>query len=458
MEKVKKEKMGTVKKMMLSLALGVAIGLFVVFLKEFLNSNNYEGVWTFICKIFFDDITSAAGNGSIGIFYILQQVFMNGLQACIVPLVFVSITLSICSMTDKKKLGRIAGKTIAGFMVFYVLGCIVASIIAMISKNAGLFNSTIDISEAATTVTEVAATNILCTIVNAVPSNVIATLGVNTSIVAVVFIAVILGISFNILEKELKLIKTLFEDLNKILLLVVNFLIDVVGPIAVFAMIVRTFAIYGISQIRPLLMYMGITILTLLFFLFIVYPLGVMVITKQSPIPFIKKSFKVGFWAFCVISSASTLPLNRRTCTEELGCSKGISDFALPLGMTINMNGTAIMHILAVTFIATSAGMEVTPYHLLTMSILAIASSAGTPAIPVAGSIMAYAVMTGAGFTSETCILIYSLVLAMNKPVEMFLTALNVVGDAAVTVIVSATEDEFDKDMYNTPVKELTKK
>lgn len=141
--------------------------------------------------------------------------------------------------------------------------------------------------------------------------------------------------------------------------------------------------------------------------------------------------------AFGAAASAPALPLNRETCVKELGCSEEITDFVLPVGMTINMNGTAIMHIIGAAFIATCAGLEVTPMNYLTMTLLAIAASMGTPAIPAAGSVMLYAVLTGAGFNTELCTLIYSLVLAMNKPCEMVLTTLNVVGDAATTVIPS---------------------
>ena len=143
------------------------------------------------------------------------------------------------------------------------------------------------------------------------------------------------------------------------------------------------------------------------------------------------------------------LPLNMETTSQELGVDESVASFVLPLGMTVNMNGTAIMHIIGAAFIATCAGLEVTPMNYLTMTLLAIAASMGTPAIPAAGSVMLYAVLTGAGFNTELCTLIYSLVLAMNKPCEMVLTTLNVVGDAATTVIVSTSEKEFDKEIYN---------
>ena len=214
-------------------------------------------------------------------------------------------------------------------------------------------------------------------------------------------------------------------------------------------MITRTFAIYGIDQVGNIFSYILVTICVLLVYLFVAYPVALAVINKVNPMIFMKKMLKVAIIAFGAAASAPALPLNRETCVKELGCSEEITDFVLPIGMTINMNGTAIMHIIGAAFIATCAGLDVTPMNYLTMTLLAIAASMGTPAIPAAGSVMLYAVLTGAGFNTELCTLIYSLVLAMNKPCEMVLTTLNVVGDAATAVIVSKSEGEFDKEIYN---------
>ena len=164
---------------------------------------------------------------------------------------------------------------------------------------------------------------------------------------------------------------------------------------------------------------------------------------------FLKKMAKVGVFGFSVNSSAATLPLNTKTCLEELGCSHEITSFVLPTGMTINMNGTTMMHMFAVTFIATAAGIPVTPANMIVMALLSICAAAGTPAIPIAGTTMIFTVLSGMGWTSDLCLLGYALVVAINRPVEMSLLPLNVIGDAAVNVIVNATEGELDKEVYN---------
>lgn len=154
-----------------------------------------------------------------------------------------------------------------------------------------------------------------------------------------------------------------------------------------------------------------------------------------------KKAAKIGLFAAATNSSAATLPLNTKTCTEELGCTPEISSFVLPTGMTINMNGTTAMHMVAIIFIATAAGIDIKPSTLVVAAFLSICTAMGTPAIPVAGTTMVYVVMTGLGMSSELCMIGYSLVLAMNYLPGMAVITLN--------VIVNFKEGVLDKEKYN---------
>ena len=194
--------------------------------------------------------------------------------------------------------------------------------------------------------------------------------------------------------------------------------------------------------------YIVSTIFIGLLLVFTIYPVGIWITTGLNPVIFIKKVMKIGLFAAATNSSAATLPLNKKTCIEELGCSEEISSFVLPTGMTINMNGTTVMHMMAITFIATSAGIEVRPSHLVLAAFLSICTAMGTPAIPVAGTTMVFAVLNGLGFTSDLCMIGYALVLAMNYPPGMSVITLNVVGDAAANVIINAKEHELNKEIY----------
>lgn len=440
--------MSVVKKMMIALVGGLLVGIAFLLLREQLISSGNEGAWTILNKILFQDITAEDGVSAIGLFYIIGQLFMRGLQLAIVPLVLVSLSLAMCSISSSTKLGRIAGRTLIGFFLFYVCGAFLAGIVAYAVKSAGFFNVTLP-SEAVTDAATLDAFNPLATIVNAVPSNIAAAFSSNNSIFAVVVVAIIIGLCMNALGEKADPLKKVLESVNEIIQLYLTFLINKVGPIAIFCLISRTFAIYGTEYLAPAAAYIVAAMVTLFVLVVTIYPIGIWVTTKMNPIKFIKKIAKVGVFGFSTNSSAACLPLNTRTCIDELGCSEEITSFVLPTGMTINMNGTTVMHMFAATFIATSAGIDVTPANLATIAFLSICAAMGCPAIPIAGTTLIVTILSGLGWTSDACMIAYALVVAINRPVEMALLPLNVIGDATVNVIVNAKEKELDKEKYN---------
>lgn len=445
---VGKEPMSVVKKMMIALIGGLGVGIAFLFLREYLNTSGNEEAWAMINKLLFQDITVEEGAKAIGIFYIIGQIFMRGLQLAIVPLVLVSLSLAMCSISNASKLGRIAGRTLLGFFLFYLCGAFVACVIAYIVKSVGLFDVVLP-SEAATEAASIEAFNPLATIVNAVPGNIVEAFGSNNRILAVVVVAIIIGLCLNKLGEKTEPLKKVLESGNEVIQLYLTFLINKVGPVAIFCLISRTFAIYGIEYIAPAAAYIVSAMLTLFVLVVTLYPIAIYFTTGLNPIKFLKKIAKVGIFGFSTNSSAATLPLNTRTNLDELGCSEEITSFVLPTGMTINMNGTTVMHMFAVTFIATSAGIEVTPANMIVMAFLSICAAAGTPAIPIAGTTMIFTVLSGMGWTTEACLIGYALVVAINRPVEMALLPLNVIGDAATNVIVNAKEKELNKEIYN---------
>lgn len=433
---------------MIALFGGLTVGVAFLLLREKLVSTGNETVWNVINNLLFQDITVPEGVRSIGIFYIVGQIFMRGLQLAIVPLVLVSLSLAMCSISNASKLGRIAGRTLLGFFLFYCVGAFAAGAVAYGVKSAGFYNVVLpggEVAEAAT----IEAFNPLATIVNAVPSNITGAFGSNNEILAVVVVAILLGLCINQLGEKAEALKKILMSCDEVIQLYLKILINKVGPIAIFCLISRTFAIYGVEYLAPAAAYMVSAIATLFILVVTVYPIGVFLTTGLDPFTFMKKIAKVGVFGFSTNSSAACLPLNTRTCKEELGCSDEITSFVLPTGMTINMNGTTVMHMFAVTFIATSAGIDVTPANLIVMAFLSICAAAGTPAIPIAGTTMIFTVLSGMGWTTDACLIGYALVVAINRPVEMALLPLNVIGSAAVNVIVSAKEKELDLSVYN---------
>lgn len=447
---MKKERkaVSIVRKMLISVLAGFVVGFICLFLKIQLINGGKSQIWEIINQIFFQDITVKEGIHGIGLFFIIGHVFMSGLQLGIVPLVLVSLSLAMCSIAETRKLGKIAGKTILSFILFYFIGAGMAGIIAYTVKSYGLFNVSLPEVSLGNSVT-MEAYNPLTVIINAVPNNIASVFSTNNQILSVVVVAIIIGMCMQKIPEKTIRLKEFLQAVYDIIQLYLDFLINKIAPIAIFCMITRTFAIYGIEYLKPIVAFVITGVATGIFLVLTIYPIGIFLTTGLNPGKFMKKIWKVGLFAAATNSSAATLPLNIKTCTEELGCSREITSFVLPTGMTINMNGTTVMHMIAVTFIATSAGINITPMQLFMAALISVTTAMGCPAIPVAGTTMIFAVLTGLGFTSDACMIGYALVLAMNYPVGMAVITMNVVGDAATNVIVCAKEGELNKDIYN---------
>lgn len=442
----KKEKMSLVKKMILAVILGFVVGIICILIRDSVGGTK-NAAWKVVNAIFFQDISKDTGFQGLGLFYIIGQLFMHSLQLAIVPLVLTSLSLALCSLADPKKLGRIAIKTFITYLAFYITAAALAGIVAYGVRGAGGFDVHLP-SDNATDLATMEGYNPLMTIVNAVPGNIFSAFSSNNAILSVCVVAIILGLCMTKMGEKADPLKKVLENLNDITQMFLNFIISKVGPTAIFCMICRALAVYGTEYIKPTLVWMVTTIICSLVLVFTIYPIGIFLTTRLNPMPFIKKAFKIGLFAAATNSSAATLPLNTETCTKELGCSEEISSFILPTGMTINMNGTTMMHMIAVTFIATAAGIDIKPSTLVMAAFLSICTAMGTPAIPVAGTTMVYVVMMGLGLNSDLCMIGYSLVLAMNYLPGMAVITLNVIGDAATNVIVCFKEHALNKDVY----------
>ena len=436
--------------MAIALVCGLVTGSLFLMLRENLLAGGNADTWATINRILFQDISAEGATDAIGIFYILGQLFLNSMQLVIVPMVFTSIALAMCRISDTKTLGRLSYKTIGGFLATSFFALLLAGVVGLFANKLGVFNVNIDNITAQTGST---GSNPLLIFVQAIPNNITSVFSTNGSILSIVFLAVVTGLSINHLGNQITVLKKLLEDVNKIITVFLTFLITKFGPFAIFILLTRTFAIYGVDHLKPALAYVITVVITLLLFLTFGYALFIWVATRLNPMPFVKKIGKVAMFGFSTSSSAATLPLNTKTTTEELGVNKEIASFILPLGMTINMNGTAIMQVIAAIFIASSAGYEVTFGSIALIAILALIASIGTPAAPGAGAVILFTVLSGMGYQNDAALLAYSLILAINRPVEMLVTALNVVGDSATAVVVAKSENCLDETTYFKEVK-----
>ena len=427
--------------MLIAMVAGILAGLLFMALRESVGGN----VWTTINSLLFQDITT--DSSAVGLFYIGGQLFIRALQLIIVPMVFCSVVMAISEISEASTLSRVSAKTIGWFMMTSSIALLVASTVSMFFYKAGLFNVHIEGVAAGTGST---GSNPLNVILNIVPSNIGATMSVNNAVLGVVFIAVVVGLSMNKLGygKD-SVIYRFCEEVSKIIVVFLNFAVKKVGPVAIFMLLCRTFATYGIDYLKPALAYCLLTVALLLAYLFIGYPLYAALVCKLNPYTFIKKIFKVIVFGFSTSSSAATLPLNLDTTTKELGVDRQIGSFVLPLGMTINMDGTAIMQVVATLFIAGCGGYDVSVFELVVIMVLALIASMGTPAAPGAGAVILFTILSGVGFTGEQALIAYSLILAINRPIEMLVTSLNCVGDSLTSIAVAKSEGKLDVDIYN---------
>ena len=435
-------------RMSISLVLALIIGITFILIRESLISNDKVEIWNTINSILFQDITTDEGRNSLGLFYILGQLFINCLQLIIIPMVFSSIALAMCHISDTKKLGRISYKTLLSFLTTSTFALATACIFGFIAYKLRFFNVHLS-TNGATSVTTATGNNPLLVILNAIPNNVANVMTNNSMVLSIVFLAVVVGLCINTLGEKILVLKNLLIDINNIISVFLGFIITKFSPFAVFVLITRTFAVYGLDRLKPALAYMLTVTIASIVFLIIAYPLLVYLLTRLNPITFMKKVAKVALLGFSAAASSAALSLNEKTTVEELGVDKDIASFVLPLGMTINMNGTAIMQVIAAIFIAASSGYTLTIQNIILIAVLSLIASIGTPSAPGSSSIILFTVLTGMGFNNEATLIAYSLIIAINRPIDMLITCLNVIGDSATAVVVANSEGCLNKEIYN---------
>ena len=429
--------------MVVALAAGIIVGLIFMAIRE----NIDPSTWATINNILFQDITAEGAESAIGIFYIGGQLFVRALQVVIVPMVFTSIAMAIGTVSDARTLGRISTKTLLWFLMSTAGGLLLASVVGMVVFDMGLFSVNLD---GLSTSSGSTSSNPLLVFLNIVPSNIASVFSSNTEVLAIVFLAVATGLCMNKLGFEkTTTMRRLLQELNDIVTVFLNFVVTKFAPIAIFLLISRTFATYGIEYIRPAIVYMVLTVILLLVYLFGAYPLMVFIGTRLSPKTFLRKIMGVILFGFSTSSSAATLPMNYETCVKRMGVDKQVASFVLPLGMTINMDGTAIMQVVATLFIAGAAGYDVSVGSLIVIALLALVASVGTPAAPGAGAVILFTILSGVGFTGDAALMAYSLILAINRPIEMLVTSLNCVGDSVASLYVAKSEKLLKEDVYN---------
>ena len=377
-----------------------------------------------------------------GIFDVLGQGFIRLMQMLVVPLVFFSLVTGAMSMGDTKKLGKIGVKTLVFYLFTTALAITLALLLASFIK-PGVGIDLSKVSQAAQA-DPAKAVSIKDTVLNLIPTNPIQAMA-EGNMLQIIFFALLVGIILANLGEKAHNVANIFEEFNDIMM-DMTMIVMKFAPIGVFALITKTFATLGLSAIFSMLKYMLTVVLGLILQLFLVYMVLLTIFAKANPFKFLKKFFPVLGFAFSTSSSNATVPMNINKL-EELGVSRKISSFTIPLGATINMDGTAIMQGVAVVFAANAYGMQLTPQNFLTVIAAATLASVGTAGIPSVGLITLSMVFNSIGLPISAI----AMIMGIDRILDMIRTAINITGDAVCTVIVanSSGEEYFDRKKFN---------
>jgi len=387
----------------------------------------------------------------------LGTIFVKLLKLIAVPLILASLIKGISDLKDISKFASIGLKTI----VIYVLTTVIAISIGLILVNTlnpgdGVSTETIakltetyaDNSSVQGKIAEASrqqASRPLDFLVDMVPDNAFSALSNNKLMLQVIFLAMFLGISLLLVgEKSAKPLKDFFDSLNDVVLKMVD-LIMLSAPYAVFALLANVVVSSGDPELLYALLFYSAVVVGGLALMICFYLVLVSVITKKNPLWFLKQISPAQLLAFSTSSSAATLPVTMERVEEHLGVDKEVSSFVLPVGATINMDGTSLYQAVAAVFIAQALDFDLTFADQLTIVLTALLASIGSAAVPGAGMVMLVIVLESVGFPADKLAIGLALIFAVDRPLDMCRTMVNVTGDATVSMIVAKLEGKLHK-------------
>lgn len=415
MEKIKKKKLLTFK-ILFALFLGISFGLISnLFLPQ--NINNSLSKWFLV----------PMGN-----------VFLRGIKMLVVPLVLFSIICGAASVGDVKKLGRVGGK----IFIYYIITTAFATTIALFMANILKPGVGVKLKASKEIVKTASPPFIMDMLINMIPSNLIEAM-VKGDMLQIIVFALIFGISITLVGDKAKNLLNIFEEVNNVLLKMID-VIMIVAPLGVFALISNVIMTQGLKVLIPLMKYVLVAVLVMIIQIFFIYGGMLKFIGKLNPVNFFKKFWPVMIFALSTSSSNATIPMNLEICERKFGVDKSVASFTIPLGATINMDGTAIMQGVAALFIAQMYGINVTFNQQITIILIATLASIGTSGVPSAGVVMLSMVLQQIGLPLEGV----GLVLSVDRIVDMVRTTVNITGDAVGTLIVANSEKELEKEVY----------
>ena len=419
MEKNKKKKLGLSQQIFIALIAGLVVGILIHY---FMPAGHFR-----------DDVLVE------GIFYTIGQVFIRLMQMLVVPLVFFSIADGCRNLGDTETLGKVGVRIVVFYICTTALAIFLSLVLANIINPGKGMNMSLGANEFEVDGGE--EFSLSKTILNFVPTNPIGALA-NGEMIQIIIFAVIVGLLIASMEDRLITLGNVVTEMNDLMMGMTMWVMKL-APIGVFFLISRTFASLGYDVIISMLSYMATVLGGLIVQLILVYMLMLTVFTRVNPINFLKKFAPVMTFAFSTASSNATVPVNIKTL-EEMGVDRKISSFTIPLGATINMDGTAIMQGVAVVFIANAYNIELTAADFATVILTATIASVGTAGIPSVGLITLSMVLQSVGLPVEGI----AMIMGIDRILDMARSAINISGDATGTIIVANSVGSFDKEKY----------
>jgi DAACS family dicarboxylate/amino acid:cation (Na+ or H+) symporter len=373
-----------------------------------------------------------------GVLKVLGAVFVAALKMLVVPLVFVSLVGGVTAMGNVKTLGRVGLKALLLYMATTTVAVTIAlSLAAALAPGKGM-----NLATNQAPYTAKAPPALADVIIGMVPSNPVQAMAEGNMLQVIVF-ALLFGIAITLAGDRGKHVLNFFNDLDAVIMKIVDIVMSL-APLGIFALITRTFAGQGVDIILPMLGYFVAVVAALLIHAGGTFTILVRFFAGLSPVRFFAKMRSVMLFAFSTSSSSATIPVNLKTVEEKLGVDNSIASFTVPLGATINMDGTAIMQGVATVFIANVYAIDLSMSDYLMVIVTATLASIGTAGVPGVGLIMLAMVLHQVGLPVEGI----ALIIGVDRLLDMVRTAVNVVGDAAVTCVIAKSENALDRDVF----------
>ena len=338
----------------------------------------------------------------------------------------------------------IVGLIIGTVLFLYLFTTFLAAVVAVLTSR--LFPQTLSLGKAAKAdVVPQGLSEVIQTLLTNIVANPIQAI-IDGNYICILMWACLFGLAMKSIANESS--KAFMANVADAVSQVIRWVINL-APFGIMGLVFTNVADNGLSAFTKYGSLLLLLVGTMLLMVLVFGPLVIFIFLRRNPYPLVYRCFKEsGLTAFFTRSSAANIPVNMQLC-EKLGLDKDMYSVSIPLGATINMDGTAIMQVVATVFIAGCAGYTVTPAQLVVVALLALLASVGTPAAPGAGAVILFTILSGAGFVNDSALLAYSLILAINRPIEMLVTSLNVVGDAVASICVAKSEGLLDEEKFN---------